>query len=182
MSVDALATWKSEFAALPKVSDTSWKGNLADYIAARVDGKLALSDYDPVDNVSFSFDKTVFLTALEGVSSGLGNGVNAIAEGVKNAVLTAGSLVVTAPVSVGTPSTTNTFSVIASSVITPASAALAEAKIQELSGAAPVSDANESLFPVKLREAFLLLTADIIGTDSQTPTPAPKSDLGRSVE
>lgn len=181
MSIDALATWKSEFANLPKVSDTSWKQNLADYIAARVDGKLKLSTYTPDSGITFAFNKAAFLSALSSVSAGTGDGVNAIAAGVKAAVVVPGSLVVVAPISVGSPSPTNTFSVVLTSIISPASAALAETKIQELSGAAPVSDVNNSLFPVKLRDAFLLLTADITGLDSTPPTPIAKADLGRAV-
>ena len=181
MSIDVLQTWKDEWALLPKVSDTSWKQNLADYIAARVDGKLKLQTYTPAGNIAFTFNKTTFIAALAGVDAGTGTGISAIAAGVKNAVIS-GGLVLTAPISAGTPSPTNTFSIVASSVITAASSVLAEAKINELSSATPVSSASDSLFPVKLREAFLLLTADVIGTDTQAPTPQPKSDLGRAVE
>lgn len=182
MSVDSLAIWKSEFANLPKVSDTSWKQNLADYLAARVDGKLTLSTYDPAASVTFTFNKTVFLAALASVDAGTGGGAVAIALGVKNAVIASGSLVVLAPVSVGTPSPVNTFSVVTTSVITAASSLLAEAKIAELSSATPVSSVADSLFPVKLREAFLLLAADITGLDSQAPTPQAKIDAGRAVQ
>lgn len=182
MSIDALQTWKDEWALLPKVSDTSWKQNLANYIAARVDGKLNLQTYTPSSNVVFTFNKSVFVASLASVTAGTGDGVTKIALGFKNAVVASGSLVLTAPVSVGTPSPVNTFSVIASSAITAASSVLAEAKINELSSAVPVSSASDSLFPVKLREAVLLLTADITGTDSQVPIPIPKSDLGRGVE
>lgn len=182
MSIDALQIWKDEWALLPKVSDTSWKQNLANYIAARVDNKLKLQTYTPSSNIAFTFNKTTFLAALAGADAGTGTGVAAIATGIKNAVVTAGSLTFTAPISIGTASPTNTYSVVASSVITAASSLLAESKINELSSAVPVSSATDSLFPVKLREAFLLLTADVIGTDTQAPTPQPKSDLGRAVE
>lgn len=178
MTIDALATWQSEWALLPKVSDASWKTNLANYIAARLDGKLSLATYLPPTGVTFVFNKTVFLASLASVSSGTGDGVAKIALGFKNAVETSGSLVVAPGTAVGSASPATTFSVVATSVLV---GTAAKAKIEELSSAPLTNSAAASEFPVKLYAAALLLTADVSGTNSVVPTPAPLIDNGRAV-
>lgn len=175
MTIEALATWQSEWALLPKVSDASWKTNLANYIAARLDGKLSLATYLPPTGVTFVFNKTVFLASLASVS---GDGVAKIALGFKNAVETSGSLVVAPGTAVGSASPATTFSVVATSVLV---GSAAKAKIEELSSAPLTNSAAASEFPVKLYAAALLLTADVSGTNSVVPTPAPLIDNGRAV-
>jgi len=176
MAIDSLVIWQAQWALIPKVSDTSWKQNLADYIAARVDAKLALSTYVPPG--TFTFNKSVFVAGLAGVTSGTGDGVTKIASAFQSAVQTVGSLVVTPGTAFGAATPAQTFSVVASSVLI---AAAGKAKIEELSSAPLVSDPLLSQFPVKLRDAFLLLTATISGTNSVAPTPGPLVDAGRSV-
>lgn len=180
MAIDTLGTWQSEWALLPLVIDDSWKQNVADYLAARVDNKLSLQTYGGVP-VTFTFNKAAFLAAIAGVSTGTGDGVIKIALGFSNAVQIAGSLIVLPGAFIGTNSPATLFSAVASSIITPAGAALGQAKIEELSSAPQVTTALASQFPVKLREAFLLLTADVTGTNSIVPVPTPLIDLGRGV-
>jgi len=180
MAVDSLAVWQSEWALLPKVSDASWKSNVANYLAARVDSKLTLATYGGTP-VVFTFNKTVFLASLASVSAATGDGVSKMALGFSNAVLTAGSLVVSPGAFIGSATPATTYSAVASSVITPAGALAGKTKIEELSSAPLVTDPLLSTFPVKLREAFLLLTANISGTNSVAPTPAPLVDNGRAV-
>ncbi len=50
---------------------------------------------------------------------------------------------------------------------------LGKAKVQELASSVPVADASNSDFPVKMREAFLLLTGTVTGTNSVIPIPGP---------
>src|SRR5690606_16770869 len=68
--------------------------------------------------------------------------------------------------SVGSPSPPTTFSVVASTILTPASIAAGKAKILELVTAPAVADATQSEFPVKFREATLLLKFTSTGLDS----------------
>jgi len=67
------------------------------------------------------------------------------------------------------------FSAVATTLIDPPSILLAKAKILELVTAPPEADAQDSLFPEKFRDATLLLTITVSGTNSVTPTPAPLS-------
>jgi len=178
MTIDALAIWQSEWALLPKVSDDSWKTNMASYIAARLDGKLSLSGYLPPTGVSFIFNTAVFISSLSGVTSGTGDGVSKIAQGFKAAAETPGSLIVAPGTAVGSASPATTFSVVSSSVL---SGSAAEAKIAELASAPLVDSAADSDFPVKLHAAALLLTATVSGLNSVAPTPSPLIDAGRAV-
>lgn len=179
MTIDALAVWQSEWALLPKVSDTSWKQNMADYIAARLDNKLTLATYTPSAGVMFTFNKSVFLASLASVSAATADGVAKIALGFQSATETPGSLAVAPGTSIGSASPTTTFSAVASSVLL---GAAAKAKIEELSSAPLVALAANSAFPVKLYEASLLLTATVTGTNSVAPTPGPLVDAGRAVQ
>lgn len=177
MSLEPLSTWKSEFALLPKVADSSWKSNLGDYIEARVNSLLDLSTYST--GVSFTFDKTTFEAALAGVDALTGDGVDAMATGFGNALAT--GLVVSAGASFSPYTPQTTFSSVTSSTFDAASITAGENKIKELNSATPVDSVNDSLFPLKLREAFLLLTATVIGLDS-TPMPTgplPLTDTAR---
>lgn len=179
MAIDSLNIWQDEWANLPKVNDDSWKSNLGDYIESRI-ANLKLLSYVPNTNISFSFNKTLFVDSLTGIDSGLGNGAIVIGEAFKTAIL-ASNLTLVVPISIGNLSPTTLYSSISSVIFDPASALLASSKIAELVNAQPVADALDSEFPVKLREAVLLVTATITGTDSTAPTPIPLIDALRSV-
>jgi hypothetical protein len=178
MSVDPLSTWQSEFAILPSVIDDSWVSNLADYIAARLDSKLDLQTYSP--SATFVFNKASFIAILGTSSSEVGDGVAKLADGFVAGVTGGLSVAALTSFDAGTPA--ETFSVVATSIFDPASTALANAKILELESATPVIDINDSIFPEKIRDASLLLTATVIGTDSVSPTPGPLTDALRGVE
>lgn len=179
MAIDSLNIWQDGWAALPKVNDDSWKANLGDYIESRI-ASLKLLSYVPNTNISFSFNKTLFVASLTGIDSGLGNGAVVIGEAFKTAIL-ASTLALVVPISIGNPLPATTYSAVSSVIFDSASALLASSKIAELVNAPPVTEAKNSEFPVKLREAALLLTATISGTDTTTPTPLPLIDAFRSV-
>lgn len=179
MAIDILDTWKTEWANLPKVNDDSWKSNLADYLEART-LDLKIQSYTPDSNISFIFNKSVFLSNLTGIDSGIGNGAIVIGTAFKSAI-DVSTIAVTAPISIGPASPTTTFSVVTASTFDPAASALASLKIAELANAEPVEDAIDSDYPVKIRDAVLLLTVSVGGLNSVSPTPGPLVDLGRSV-
>ena len=180
MSIDSLADWKTEFANLPLVIDDTWKQNLADYISDRITSKLNLLTYSP--QVTFTFNKSAFVSALGSVTPALGNGVDQIAVGFVNGCI--GGLVVAPGTAFGAGIPATTFSTVATSIFDAPSLALASAKIIELKSATPVADVSDSIFPGKLREACLLLTATVIGLDSTPPAagPLPLTDPLRGVE
>ena len=179
MAIDDLTTWQNKWAELPKVVDNSWKQNIADYIDDRI-SNLKLDSYTPDSNIAFTFNKSIFLAGLADVDSGLGNGAIVMGTAFQSAI-DSSILLLTPPISIGTPSPTTTFSSITTSVFTPTSSLAASNKIAELVNAEKVLDPLLSEFPVKLREATLLLKANISGLDSSTPTPLALSDLNRSV-
>jgi hypothetical protein len=179
MAIDSLTVWQNEWANLPKVIDDSWKENLANYIEARI-LNLKLSSYVPNTNISFSFNKDTFIAGLSSVDSGLGNGAIVIGQAFSAAMLLS-TLSLTAPISIGNPTPTTTYSSVTTSIFNVLSASAAASKIAELAGAPNVLDPLESEFPIKLREAALLISADITGLDASTPTPLPLVDLARPV-
>ena len=182
MAIDPLSTWRSTLAALPKVADTSWAANFAAWYAGRVVGITT----DPValspTGFLLTFNEALFassLIALTPVSNALA-GITGFANAWETAILTSiyPATLTLLPGSFIPPSTPATlFSVISSVVITPASIAAAKAKIIELASAPPVDDVNDSEFPVKFREATLLLKINVIGVNSIVPVPTPLSAL-----
>lgn len=172
MAVDPLVTWKSTLATLPKVSDTSWAANFASWYADRIVNIETDPSSFTASGFVFTFAKPIFQSQLLSLTPT--NNALAGITGFANAWETAlnASSVIVGPGSFQNPATpTTTFSAIISSTIDPTSIATGKAKILELVTAPPVADANDSQFPIKFREATLLLTITVIGLDS-TPTPA----------
>jgi len=179
MAIDPLATWRSTLAALPKVADTSWAANFAGWVADRVvnittnPANLTLAS-----PLVFVFNEATFATqliALTPVSDAL-SGITGFANAWETAILTTvfPATLNVAPGAFIPPSSPATiFSSVTSVVLTPASIAAAKAKIIELASAPPVSDVNDSEFPVKFRDAFLLLKINVTGLNSVSPTPGP---------
>lgn len=177
MPVDPLATWRSTLAALPKVADTSWAANFAAWVA----GRVATITTNPTNltlsaPLVFVFNQALFasqLISLTPTGDAL-SGITGFADAWKAAIDTTvfPATLNVAPGAFVPPTTpATTFSTVTSVLLDPASVAAAKAKIIELATAAPVADVNDSEFPVKFREAFLLLTITVAGLDS-TPTPA----------
>lgn len=174
MAIDALQIWKDELAALPKVADTSWAANFAAWYADRLAGITTSPSALVPTGFVFTFAEAIFaaqLLSLTPTTSALA-GITGFANAWE-AALNATTVVV-GPGSFKPPSSPATlFSVVATTIIDPPSIALGKAKLLELVTAPPVADPQNSQFPVKFREATLLLTITVSGTNSITPTPTP---------
>jgi hypothetical protein len=172
MAIDPLSTWKSELANLPKVADTSWAANFANYYADRIVNITTDPSALVPSGFVFTFAKPVFqsqLLALTPTNSALA-GITGFANAWEAAILA--STVVVAPGSFKPPtSPTTLFSVVISTIIVPTSIAAGKAKIIELVSAPPVEDAMDSQFPVKFRDATLELKITVTGLDSQPIPP-----------
>lgn len=172
MAIDALSVWKSELANLPKVADTSWALAFASWYADRLTGITTDPSGLTASSFTFTFPTSIFATALVALAptTSAAAGIAGFAGAWETALLASTALV--APGSyIGSPSPSTTFSVVATTVIDPASIAAGKAKLLELASAAPVADPNDSEFPVKFREATLLLTITVSGLDA-SPTPS----------
>lgn len=172
MAIDPLPVWQSTLAALPAVGDTSWALNFANWYADRI---VAITT-DPAALIpvgfTFPFPVALFATQLQAIApnpSALA-GITAFADAWEAAML-ATIPSVSSGSAVPPPSPPTIFSVVISTVLDPAGIAAGKAKIIELAASPPVGDALNSQFPVKFREATLLLTITVTGLDS-TPTPA----------
>jgi hypothetical protein len=170
--------------SLPPTAGAGWPDSFTNWYAARFDTpKLSLPGLTPsVSPLPVVFGKSAFKAIFSTLAPGLSQSaaMAKVADAWEAGLLAA--TVTVAPGSfVGSPSPPTTWSVVASSVFTPASIALGKAKILELVGAANVADAANSQTPVKFREATLLLKVTTSGTNSVTPTPGPFVDANRSV-
>lgn len=173
MAIKVLQDWKDSLENLPKVANNSWAANFANWYA----DMIAAITTDPAALVPtgfvFTFNKPIFeaqLLALTPKDNALA-GITGFAD-AWNAALTA-STVVVAPASFKPPtSTTTLFSLVTTTTIVPASIAAGKAKILELVSAPPVASAQDSQFPIKFRDATLLLKIKVVGKDSQPPPNA----------
>lgn len=173
MSIAPLQNWKDTFANLPKVADTSWAANFAAAYAGLITGITT----DPAALVPtgflFTFAQPVFaaqLLALTPVGDAL-SGITGFAAAWEAALLASVALVL--PASFVPPTSPATlFSAVTTTTITPVSIAAGKAKILELVTAPPVADAQDSQFPIKFREATLLLKITVVGLNSLPPPPA----------
>jgi hypothetical protein len=168
--------WRAAFGEMPTVGDDTWKANLADTIDGLVTNLLSspgLLNESGEPAAVFTFGKSAFQAGLSG------NTAAAISSAMQ-AGLTASTAVVAA-LSYTTPKTpATTFSAVATSIITPASIALATAKILQIAGKANVDDPLDSLVPPIFREAFLLLKLTTTGSDSSSP-PVALTDAERAM-
>ena len=174
MAVDILQDWKDTLAALPKVADTSWAATFAEWYADRVINIETSPALDTTTGFTFPFAEAVFaaaLIALTPTTDALA-GITGFANAWESAILL--TIPTVAPGAFIPPSTPATlFSVVTGTIIDPASTALGKAKIIELASASPVPDPQDSEFPVKFRDATLLLTITVTGLNSVSPTPGP---------
>ena len=189
--IDNLATWRSTLAALPKVSDNSWAANFAGWVADRLSPVTAVDtkgiETDPLvltlvspppAGFVFTFPEASFATALQALSptTDASAGIQSFAdawEDALNSLVFPASLSVTLGAFAPPTSPTTLFSSVTMVTLVPASITAGKNKIIELATSTPVDDPNLSEFPVKFREAFLLLKIKVVGLDSTTPTPVP---------
>ena len=121
---------------------------------------------------SFTFNEAVFAAQLSTIpiTTSQVTGVTNFANAWETAILA--SLAAVGPGCFIPPSSPATlFSAVAGVVIDPASVALGKAKIIELGTSPLVASAQDSEFPIKFREATLLLTVTVSGTDSDDSGP-----------
>jgi len=164
MSIDALNIWVSTFEALQNAGASEWAPSFASWVDSRVSAKTELPGIGG-GGLSFTFDKATFSTQLEAIPKA-SDSTPKFADAWETAILS--TIVAVANGSyIGTPSPTTTWSVVASTVIDPASIAAGKSKLLELEALPP---AHDSQFPKIMREAFLLLTITTSGTDSDSPS------------
>lgn len=174
MPVDPLNTWKSTLASLPSVSDASWSISFSSWYASRIIGISPDPSVFLASGFLFTFNTALFATGLVALPPvpTTAAGVLGFAAAWEAAILA--SVVIVGPGSALLPSSPATlFSVVAATIIDPTSIVLAKAKLMELATAAAVSDAMDSEFPVKFREATLLLSISVTGVNSIVPVPTP---------
>ena len=182
MAIDPLSTWKSTLAALPKVANNSWAANFAAWYAGRIVSITPKPANLVPTGFLFTFNQALFasgLIALTPTNNAL-SGIQGFADAWEAAILTTvypATLTLLPGTFVPPTSPATLFSVIASVLIVPASIAAAKAKIIELATSPPAADVNDSEFPLKFREATLLLKINVTGTNSVAPTPGPLSAL-----
>ena len=176
MTISPLQTWRDQYELLELVSDDSWKQNLADYLGDLLDNAFTLSTYTPAP--IFTFDRTTFASLLD---SGVDQGIASLKAAFQSAIQSS-TMFVSVGSYIGSSTPATTYSVVASVVPDPPSILAGQNKIQELEFAQATSDPQLSEFPEKLRDAFLLVTYTVTGTNSVAPTPSPLTDTGRSVE
>lgn len=173
MTVDPLQLWKDSLEDQPKVS-SGGGDNFAGWYAERItDIEPDPDALVPTDFV-FTFAQAALVSALDALSptTSPSAGIDGFADAWEQALLA--SAIVVAPLTFIPPSSpATTFSAVASAIIDVSSIEAGKAKLAELVSAPPVANAQDSLFPVKFREATLLLTVTISGTNSVTPTPGP---------
>lgn len=183
MPINPLNAWKSTLAALPKVVDTSWALNFANWYNQRI---LSVTPDPTVMTPSgflFVFSAATFATNLMtmppvmAAPAGMTAFANAWSAAIALTVFPA-TLFLAPGTVYGTPSPATTFSAITSVTLNPASLVAAKAKLMELLQAVPVSDPQQSIFPEKFRDATLQLKIDVTGLNSVAPTPAPLVALG----
>ena len=188
MTLDALSIWKSTFKdQVVPTEGPDWPDNKTDWYAERFDTpKLDLPGLTlaapPLPAV---LGKSAFKAIYSTLAVGL---TQAAAIAIIASAWEAGLLAATVSVlpgdSIGVPTPATTWSAVSSSIFDPASITLGKAKILELIGAPNVDDAEDSLTPVKFREATLLLTVTTTGLDSTPPGsggPLPLVDPARAV-
>lgn len=170
MSVDDLSVWKTELKNLPKVADNSWANNFSGWADDRVTSKM---DLLVIDIFTFTFNKSSFESGLIslGPTESASDGITAFADAWETAI-NASIVVVPVGASIGAPSPMTTWSVVTETIILSASISLAKLKILELISSPPVDDSDNSEFPIKFRDAYLLLQIQVTGLDSQLPPPA----------
>lgn len=171
--IGAIPLWRQEF-SLPPVSDISWAKNFADIVDGLVTRKSDFGVITP-SMVNFTFSKPIFMIGL--LSQVPTPIPAAFAELISttwaNAVMA--SIVVASPgASIGAPSPVTTFSVVATTVIEPASVASAKALLfQDLISMVPVSFTNQSIYADALFKAFTGISITITGMNSIPPPTGP---------
>lgn len=169
MAIDSEQVWKDEFKKLPQVSSSTSDGmnNLADFVAARVAGMKIGS---PITGTSsFTFNRSAFVSSLLSLAPVQDtSGLIAIATAWQTSAL-ASTMFVSPGASIGAATPATTFAAVVT-VVNPASVAAAYTiLLSNLSSLQPV--AEDPMFPVYLRNAFLMIQYTLTGLNTVVPTP-----------
>lgn len=181
MALASVSSWQDDWQNnVPNVSDDSWQANLANFVADHVTSLLTSNGlFKAVGQpaLTFTFAKATF-------QSNLGTGTADELVAAFQAAWAASTYVVPVGSFIGTDTPATKFSVVASCIPDAASLVLAAAKIAQVIGipVASADDGYKSQFPVKLREAFLLITITTTGTNSVAPTPSTLTDTARALQ
>lgn len=174
MTIATLTEWKDAYALLPLVSDDTWKENLTAFI----EDLIVDINLETYATPSFTWARAAFKSALVGVS---GAGVSEMQTGFSNSIA-ASTWLIPSGTTFGSATPAETFSLPGAAIPDATGVSAGVIKIGELATAEPVGTVEDSLFPEVLRDAFLLLTYTVTGTNSVTPTPGPILDPLRAVE
>lgn len=166
MSIAALQDWKDSFAAIPLVSDQTWKNNLADWIDGNVTD-MKLAGYSPAANISFTYSKATFASSLPD-SGALGSPaafLNAIASAFQSSINSS-------TLSITPPMASPAFTAISGALVDAPSVASGMAAINATI-LTNVEAAEDSAIIPTIRNAFLGLTYTVSGTIGGNPTSLP---------
>ena len=182
MPVDPLDLWKTTLAALPPSDGPNWTNEFSNWYASRI---IGISP-DPSALVAPGF---VFTFGLAAFQSGLAalvpttdpvSGINGFASAWESAIL-ASTVVLTPPADIQPPNPPATTFVVGLlptiTIIDPASIVAGKTKLLELTSALPTDNPLDSQFPVKFREATLLLTISVNGYSANPAAPPPYLSL-----
>jgi len=187
VTLEAFTIWQSTFVAqVPPTDAPDWPDNLADWLAERLDTpKLSLPGITlAVPPLPVVFGKAAFRSIYSTAAAGdtretfASKLANAYEAGMQNATVT-----VKPGDSIGVPSPTTTWSVVASSVFDAPSIAAGKNKVLEIASAPDPEKPEDSAIIQKLYEAVGLLTVTTTGSDSVPPPSGPNSlvDTARGV-
>lgn len=175
MPIKPINDWKSSLKDLPKVADTTWALNFANWYANNITSISPDPTMYTDPGFTFTFQSSIFQAQLLTLMPTLNalQGITGFANAWEAAILA--SIALSAPGAILMPaSPATTFSTVITTLIDPASIVLGKAKILELASASPVENANDSQFPVKFREATLQLTFTVVGLNSVPPPAGPQ--------
>lgn len=187
MTINALSVWKSSFKAEVVPTDgVTWPDNMTNWYTAQFNSpKLSLPGITiaapplPATYGSAAF-KAIYSTLAPGLSQSAA--ITLIADAWA-AGLAASVVLVKPGDAIGVPAPATIWSVVTTSVFTPASVVAGKAKILELIGAPNVGEALDSQTPLKFYEATLLLKVTTTGLNSIPPPvgPLPLVDAERAI-
>ena len=176
--IDPLDKWKKTLNDLSKSSDPVWATKFANWYAERIANIAPDPSFLTAVGFVFAFPTPAFASALMALppTTSAPAGIAGYAAAWETSIL---SIVYPVGISVSSGSSIpptappTTFSAVTSVLIDPSSIAAGKAKILELINSKPVSNSNDSQFPIKFREATLMLKINVSGMNSQPPTPVP---------
>jgi hypothetical protein len=171
--LDPVSDWTSKFNNLPLVGDDTWAKHMAEAVDDLTTKKLEIPAVMGVP-AEFTFDVLTFETELRKLGP-----VPTALEGATNfatawqLAITTSILIVKSGAYITLPLPANTWSVVASTVIDPASIGAAKTQLaNDILVIGPAESADD--FAKAFREAFLNLTCSVVGLDSVSPPNGPQ--------